>query len=95
MSAARPGKNFSEMKCPAPGSRNLIKNGEFVESYLGSVGGTFLKSRHRGAGRGAVTASPGYETTDVPMWPRPKTLFPSEKSRRWVEISDGFSIRTL
>jgi hypothetical protein len=32
-----------------------------------------------------------YETTDVPMWPRPKPLFPSKKPPLGVEISDGFS----
>jgi hypothetical protein len=36
LSAARPGKNLSEIKCPAPVQRTLIKNGEFVESELGS-----------------------------------------------------------
>jgi hypothetical protein len=35
MSAARPGKNLFEIKCPAPVQRTLIKNGEFVESELG------------------------------------------------------------
>jgi hypothetical protein len=47
------------------------------------------------AGHGGGDGFSQYETTDVPMWPRPKTYFPSEKSRRWVEISDSFSIRTL
>jgi hypothetical protein len=66
MSAARPGKNFSEMKCPAPVARNLIKNGEFVESYLGFRWRNIFKSRHRGQGW-TVTAFPST---------KPRTKYP-------------------
>jgi hypothetical protein len=42
LSAARPGKNLSEIKCPAPVQRTIIKNGEFVESELVPIDGILL-----------------------------------------------------
>jgi hypothetical protein len=72
MSAARPGKNFSEMKCPAPVARNLINNGEFVES-LSWVPLTEQKAATAGQGE-AVTASPSTKPPMSPCGPVPRPI---------------------
>jgi hypothetical protein len=85
MSAARPGENLSEIKCPAPVAGNLIKNGEFVESYLGFRWRNIFKKPPPRAGRGGDGFSQ-HETTDVPMWPRPKTYSRRKKPPLPTEI---------
>jgi hypothetical protein len=60
---------------------------------VGGAGGLsqlrWQKSRHRGAWRNGDGFSQ-YETTDVPMWPRPKTLFPPKKAAAGLRSAAAF-----
>jgi hypothetical protein len=75
--------------------RLLTHPGEEDRRPAGVTGGLlFTQQKAVTAGRSGDGFSQVTKPHMAHLSPRPKTYFPREKSRRWVEISDGFPKRT-
>jgi hypothetical protein len=84
------GQKFLQDEMPCPGCAQLNRKWRICGvPILGSIDGT--KSRHRWAGRGGDGFSQ-YETTDVTMWPRPKTYSRRKKAAASNQDRDGLRL---